>query len=216
MTQTWAYGETDSVCSEDDIDKIAAEKLSKLNGAQIKRDIGADSEASDGSFFANDILTTGGPLFTSERMVEIVNEKEEVNSDEIIENNQDLPEEGSCEVDEPNDSNDISMPQSSKETLDPNYDLDCANQQTESRDQCFTDDSPIPASSPSFLQFESTEWESTDISLRSSPSFGKDSPLKDANKNDIFKEMAAHDNSTVNSFKTVGVSAENEHMISYL
>ena len=141
------------------MDKIVAEK--KLKSMHIGMDV---EEENENSLVSNDIIGAGGPLFTSERMNECV-QQENTNNNDI--NNDGEDEQESCEIDGSYNLCGNPIEQSTNEIHMMND-----NQGNDSYELNNTDDSPLPASSPSFLQFDSIEWEPTNVSGLCSPRFG--------------------------------------------
>ena len=103
---TWAYGESVSLNSQDDMDEIVEEKLSNFSDIQINRI--NEMPACNDTFISKESLTTGGPLFTSERVDDIPlpqgNQKEEsrdVQTSQTDDSHDERmsPTEESCDID---------------------------------------------------------------------------------------------------------------------
>ena len=214
LPNSWAYGDTESFDSEEDIDRIVVEKkLSSLQNSQISINVEDYGEQNESSFVAADVLTTGGPLFTSERMDEFEYQKNGSNDEATKDDKNDC-----CAVDSSCNAIEDSLDQSNTEALNRWREMKSSSENVacKSYDQSSTDDSPIPASSPSFLQFESIEWDPSDISSQGSSRCGKDIIVKDANENQTHTEMSScRQHSALKSLKS-DENTDNQHMISYL
>ena len=214
-TNSWAYGDNDSLGSQDDMDRIVAEKkLSNFQSLQTGVDLEEENET---SVVSNDIIGAGGPLFTSERMNECV-QRENTNNNDI--NIDGVDDQESCEIDGSYNPCGSSVEKSTNEMMDKCSYIQSTtdNQRNESYDSNNTDDSPLPASSPSFLQFDSIEWEPTNVSGLCSPRLGVSSSLDDTNENKVYSEMVSFHNSQLTSLKTKDVlkNIDSEHMVSHL
>ena len=208
LTHSWAYGDTESLDSQDTVDDIVAEKKSNLHSSYVEIDVIDYQEGN-----ATNTLGAGGPLFTSEKMDEFAHQENESN-DEL--GNDDSTEQSSSEVDRSNDESRISIEQPTTESRDESSHWEYTTDSHRVGPHDSTDGSLYPASSPSFLQFESVEWEPAS-ELRS-PTLKTSSTRKDANGSETSNEITQCDYSQSAASKTLNAdgSMDNEHMVSYL
>jgi len=201
LTHSWAYGDTESVDSQNDINDIAAEKKSNLHSSYVEIDVIDYQEKNTTS-----MLGAGGPLFTSEKMDEFARQENESNDEPGID---DSANQNSSEVDRSNDESSISIEQP---TSHSQYKTE--NPRISPHDS--TDGSLYPVSSPSFLQFESVEWEPA--SELGSPTLETGSTRKDANGNETSNEITVCHRSQLAASNTLIAdgSMDNEHMVSHL
>lgn len=198
LTQTWAYGDTDSINGQDDTGKTFDDKMLDDHASKVTIDIVHQEEQNGNSCVTKDMLMTGCPLFTSEKMIDDVdNESSSEVVMAIVDNDLGIEEAESCEI----DVNSFDFDEDSKNGSPYQHTLS---------------EPYVPVSSPSFFQSESTDFDTADTSMQGSSN--SKLSYKDENRNELCGEAISKEKGYSVPMKTVkgNETDDNQELVSYL